>query len=107
MFRVTRRRISFEVDERSFHEPRQARAKILSDTDGTDAMQLVQRPDDTGRTPVEAGIAISHAFLTGVKRPEHVGVEIGEGIGRDFVDRSPDGQFIPRIMCERTVTTEV
>jgi hypothetical protein len=107
MFCVTSRRIAFEVDKCSLHKPRQDWSKVLSVTDGTHPMQIVRRPDDTGRAPVEAGIAVSHALVTWVERPERVGVEIGHSIGGDFLDRSPDSQFIPGVMCQRTMTTEV
>jgi hypothetical protein len=30
---------------------------------------------------------------------------LGDGIGRDFLDRGPDRRFIPDIMCKRTMTS--
>jgi hypothetical protein len=33
-------------------------------------------------------------------------MEIGDGIGDDFFDGSPDNQFIPGVVCKRTMTTE-
>jgi hypothetical protein len=39
-------------------------------------------------------------------RPERVGIELGDGIGRNFFDRSPDSQLIPGVRCKRAMTTE-
>jgi hypothetical protein len=34
-----------------------------------------------------------------VSRPKHIGMEIGDGIGYNFFDGSPDSQFIPGVVC--------
>jgi hypothetical protein len=31
-------------------------------------------------------------------------MEMGDCIGRNFIDRSPDSRFIPGILCKRTMT---
>jgi len=31
---------------------------------------------------------------------------MGDCIGRNFFDRSPDSRFIPGVLCKRTMTTE-
>ena len=69
-------------------------------------MQIVQRPDHTGGAIVETGIAVPHAIVVRMTRPERVGIELGDCIGRNFFDRSPDSQFIPGVMRKRTMTTE-
>jgi hypothetical protein len=33
-------------------------------------------------------------------------MEMGDCIGRNFFDRSPDSQFTPGVVCKRTMTTE-
>jgi hypothetical protein len=106
MFRVIGRRIAFEVGDCPLQELRQHRAKILHDTGRADAMQIIQRPDDTGRANVETRVSVFHAIVAWVTRPERVGIELGDCIGRNFFDRSPGSQFTPGVVCKRTMTTE-
>jgi hypothetical protein len=37
-------------------------------------------------------------------RPKTVGIEMGNRIGRNFFDRSPDRHFTPGLMRKRTMT---
>jgi len=67
-------------------------------------MQVIQRPDDAGRALVETGVAVFLPFATRMPRPEPVGIEAGDGIGRNFFDRRPNGRFIPGVICKRTMT---
>jgi hypothetical protein len=69
-------------------------------------MQIVQRPDNTGRATVETGVAVAYPIVAGMTRPEHIGMEIRDCVGNNFFDRSPDSQFTPGVTCERTMTTE-
>jgi hypothetical protein len=39
-------------------------------------------------------------------RPEPVGIEMVDRIGRNFFDRSPGSQFTPGVVCKRAMTTE-
>jgi hypothetical protein len=39
-------------------------------------------------------------------RPERVGIEMGDCIGRNFFDRRPGSQFAPDIVCKRAMTIE-
>jgi hypothetical protein len=41
-----------------------------------------------------------------MSRPERVGIELGDGIGRNFFDRSPGSRFTPGVVCKRAMTTE-
>jgi hypothetical protein len=69
-------------------------------------MQIVDRPDDTGRADVDTGVAIPHPIVTGMTRPERVGIELGDCIGRNFFDRRPGRRFAPGVARERTMATE-
>ncbi len=69
-------------------------------------MQIIQRPDDTSRPLVKTGVAVFLPFASWVTRPEYVGIEMGDRIGRNFLDRSPDSRFTPAVVCKRTMTTE-
>src|SRR5262245_27630332 len=66
-------------------------------------MQIVQRPDDTGRTKVEAGIAVRQPIVVGVSRPERVRIEMRHRIGRNVVNRGSDRRLVPSVICKRTV----
>jgi hypothetical protein len=39
-------------------------------------------------------------------KPERVRIEMVDRIGRNFIDHSPDSQFIPGVVGKRTMTTE-
>jgi hypothetical protein len=39
-------------------------------------------------------------------RPEHVGIELVDSVGCNFLDHRPDSQFIPDVLCKRAMTTE-
>src|SRR5205814_10165545 len=67
-----------------FQKLRQHRTKILGNADSTDAMQIIQRPNNAGRPLVETGVTVSLPFFARVVRPEPVRIEIGDGIGRNF-----------------------
>jgi hypothetical protein len=41
-----------------------------------------------------------------VSRPERVGIELGDGIGRYFFDHSPGSQFTPDVLCKHAMTTK-
>ncbi|HEV7480620.1 MAG TPA: hypothetical protein VGO05_10120, partial [Roseiarcus sp.] len=58
------------------------------------------------RTPVKTGITVYRSIVAGVPRPEPFGIEMGDCIGRNFFDYSPDSQFTPGVLCKRTMTTE-
>ena len=94
-------RIAFESGDRPLQKLWEHRAKVFSDAGSADAMQIVQRPDNAGRSPVETGVAVSHPIVTRVTRPERVGIEMGDRIGCNFFDRSPDSQFTPGVVCKR------
>src|SRR5207302_11150220 len=106
MLRIIGWRFAFESGDCPLQKLWQHGAEVLSNADRTDAMQIVQRPDDAGRAPVETGITVFHSIVARVTRPEPVGIEMGDCIGRNFFDRSPDGQFTPGVMCKRTMTTK-
>jgi hypothetical protein len=99
-------RIVFEGGDCPFQKPGQNRAKVFGNADSTDTMQIVQRPNDTGRARVETGVTISHAIVAWMTRPERVGIELGDRIGCNFFDHRPDSQFIPGVVCKRAMTTE-
>jgi hypothetical protein len=105
MLCVVGRRIALESGDCPLRKLGQHRAKVFSDAGRTDATQIIQRPHDTGRAPVETGVAVVHP-VTRATRPEPVGIEMGDCIGRNFFDRSPDSQFTPGVVCKWTVTTE-
>jgi hypothetical protein len=50
---------------------------------------------------VETGITVSHAIVAWMTRPERVGIELVDSIGRNFFDRRPDSQFIPGVVGKR------
>jgi hypothetical protein len=106
MLGIIGRRKAFESGDRPLQKPWQHRAKVFSDADSTDAMQIIQRPDNAGRAPVETGVTVCNPIVARVSRPERAGVEMGDGIGRNFFDHSPDSQFIPGVTCKRTMTTK-
>jgi hypothetical protein len=99
-------RIALEGGDRPLQQLGEHGAKVCGNAGRTDTMQIIQRPDDTGRSIVKTGIAVCHAIVARVSRPERVGIEMGDRIGGDFFDRSPDSQFTPGVMCERTMTTK-
>jgi hypothetical protein len=41
-----------------------------------------------------------------MSRPKRVGMELGDGIGRDFFDRSSDSRFMPSVIGKGTMPTE-
>jgi hypothetical protein len=106
MLRIIGRRKAFESSDRPLQKPWQHRAKVFTDADSPDAMQIIQRPDNAGRAPVETGVAVCNPIVARVSRPKRVGIEMGDGIGRNLLDRSPDSQFVPGVTCKRTMTTE-
>src|SRR5580704_2731783 len=99
-------RVVFERGDCPLQKHSEHGVKVLCYAGGTDAMQIIQRPYDTGRTPVKTGITVCHSIVTRVPRPELFGIEMGDCIGRNFFDYSADSQFTPRVMCKRTMTTK-
>src|SRR3954451_22658517 len=106
MLRIIGWRPAFESGDRPLQKLWQHGAEVFGNADSPDAMQIVQRPDNAGRAPVETGVTVFHPIVTGVAWPERVRIETGDGIGRNFLDRSPDSQFTPGLLCKRTMTTE-
>src|SRR5258708_28090801 len=69
-------------------------------------MKIIRPPYAPRRTPVKTGITVYRSIVAGVPRPEPFGIEMGDCIGRNFFDCSPDSQFTPGVLCKRTMTTE-
>ena len=105
MLLVIGRRTGFVVDDCPLHQLWQHRAKVFGDADCPYAMQVIQCPNDTCRALVEAGVTISHPVVTRVSRPERVGMEMGDRIGRNFFDRAPNSRLIPGVLCKRAMTS--
>src|SRR5882672_10077550 len=106
MLPVIGRRIVFEGGDCPLKKLRQNRAKVSGNADSIDSMQVVQRPNDTGRARVETGVTFSHPIVAWMTRPERVGIELGYSIGCNFFDRSPDRPLTPGVLCKWTMPTE-
>ena len=57
---------------------------------------MLESPNDTGSTGVDAAVSILQAAIEGIGRPEPIVTELAESIGDDFVNRLGNCTLIPK-----------